>query len=260
MNDPIEPQHRYLFEHGKRPPNVVAFSGGKDSTATAYVMAEAGEEFVLLFTPTGNELPEVRTFIDATARALGKELVTPSGPDLATLIDQFGALPNSRQRWCTRMIKIQPCIAYLKANEGSTLCVGLRADEMHREGLYGDYAKYRYPLRERGMSLSDVMAYLDARGVKVPARTDCAVCYDQRIIDWRNLLRKQPEEYAKGEAWEAQTGRTFRTPRKDGDMTRSGRDTWPVRLADLRVEFESGRKVRGADDNTDAEACRVCRL
>jgi PP-loop superfamily ATP-utilizing enzyme len=232
-------------------PNVVAFSGGKDSTATAYVMAEAGEEFVLLFTPTGNELPEVRTFIDATATALGKELIIPKGPDLASLIDHFGSLPNNRQRWCTRMIKIQPCIAYLKTNEGSTLCVGLRADEMAREGLYGPYATYRYPLRERGMGLPDVLAYLDARGIKVPARTDCAVCYDQRLVDWRNLLRRQPEEYAKGEAWEEKTGHTFRSP---------SRDTWPAKLSELRAEFKSGRKVRGADDDTDTEACRVCRL
>jgi hypothetical protein len=199
----------------------------------------------------GDVAPEVRTFIDATAKALGKELVIPKGPDLAGLIDHFGSLPNNRQRWCTRMIKIQPCIAYLKEHAGSTLCVGLRADEMAREGLYGLYAKYRYPLRERGMSLPDVLAYLNARGVKVPARTDCAVCYDQRLIDWRNLLRRQPEEYAKGEAWEAKTGHTFRSP---------SRDTWPARLADLRREFESGRKVRGADDEADTEACRVCRL
>lgn len=231
--------------------NVVAFSGGKDSTATAYVMAEAGEDFVLLFTPTGNELPEVRTFIDETAKALGRELVLPAGPDLATLIDQFDSLPNNRQRWCTRMIKIQPCIAYLKAHEGSTLCVGLRADEMDREGLYGPYATYRYPLRERGMKLPDVQTYLVDRGVKVPARTDCAVCYDQRLVDWRNLLRKHPEEYAKGEAWEAQTGHTFRSP---------SRDTWPAKLTELRAEFDSGRKVRGADNEADAEACRVCRL
>ena len=34
---------------------VIAFSGGKDSTALALRMAEIGEDFVLFFTPTGRE-------------------------------------------------------------------------------------------------------------------------------------------------------------------------------------------------------------
>lgn len=40
---------------------VVAFSGGKDSTALALRLHELGEAFSLLFTPTGNELPDVAT-------------------------------------------------------------------------------------------------------------------------------------------------------------------------------------------------------
>jgi hypothetical protein len=131
------------------------------------------------------------------------------------------------------------------------LCVGLRADEMSREGLYGPYAEYRYPLREHGMKLPDVLVYLFDRGVRVPERTDCAVCYDQRLVNWRNLLRKHPEEYAKGEGWEAQTGHTFRSP---------SRDTWPASLRELRAEFERGRKLRGDDDDAAVEICRVCRM
>jgi predicted PP-loop superfamily ATPase len=40
-------------------PLVVAFSGGKDSTALALRLHELEEPFKLLFTPTGDELPEL---------------------------------------------------------------------------------------------------------------------------------------------------------------------------------------------------------
>ena len=130
---------------------IVAFSGGKDSTAMALKLAEEGFEFSLLFTPTGNELPELYAHINEVVRRVNMPLIIPKGPSLDTLIREFKALPNWRQRWCTRIIKIVPCIAYLKAHPGSTLAVGLRADEETRIGLYGDFAQYRYPLVEWGM-------------------------------------------------------------------------------------------------------------
>lgn len=46
----------------------VAFSGGKDSTAMAYLLAEQGEDFELLFTATDNELPGLRAHVEATQR------------------------------------------------------------------------------------------------------------------------------------------------------------------------------------------------
>lgn len=128
-----------------------AFSGGKDSTGMVFKMQEQGEEFDLLFTPTGDELPELLAHLQLISDRLGKEIIVPKGPSLDQLIREFQALPNHRQRWCTRMIKIVPCIAFLKSQPGSTLCVGLRADEETRVGLYGDFAKYRYPLRELNM-------------------------------------------------------------------------------------------------------------
>src|SRR5438094_10054910 len=61
---------------------VVAFSGGKDSTAMALRMADLDEEFVLLFTPTFNELPEVLGHIKAIQARVGKRLVIPPNRSL----------------------------------------------------------------------------------------------------------------------------------------------------------------------------------
>lgn len=162
---------------------------------------------------------------------------------------EFCALPNWRQRWCTRMIKIAPCVAFLKAHPGSSLLVGLRADEEERVGLYGDYAHYRYPLREWGWKLADVHRYLDDRLVVVPRRTDCAWCYGQRLGEWYTLWRDHRAIFDQGAAWEAKTGHTFRS---------AGRDTWPAALSALAQEFQKGRIPRGVDDTSTA--CRVCRL
>lgn len=239
---------------------IAAFSGGKDSTAMVLHMADSGEQFECLYTPTGNELPGVIDHIHRVTEAIGMPLVELDARPLDFWIDHYGAIPNWRQRWCTRLIKIEPCIRYLKTLEDPILCVGLRADEPERQGLYGDFATYRYPLREAGFNLRGVVSYTKRRGMSPPARTDCAVCYGQRLYEWHNLLRDFPEEYAKGEAWEKMTGHTFRSP---------ARDTWPASLVELRQRFEKGYSPRGAiiqlklfDDDLDFDegACRVCRM
>ena len=233
---------------------IVAFSGGKDSTALVLRLAELGEDFECLFTPTGDELPELQVHMAEVLQKIQKPLVTPPNKSLLHWITKHQALPNWRQRWCTRQIKIEPCIDYLVAHPGSTLCVGLRADEELREGLYGPWATYRYPLREWGWGLKEVREYCAAQGVTIPARTDCALCYGQRLSEWYRLWQQHPDRYAKGELLEKMYGHSFRSP---------GRDTWPAPLVELRAEFEKGRLPRGISDDDDKSAtqgCRVCQF
>ena len=239
--------------------NYVAFSGGKDSTALVLRLAELGESFECLFTPTLDELPNLTEHVECIVRAVDRKIHYPQGPKLIELIQKYNALPNHRQRWCTRQIKIEPCISFLQAQSDPTLSVGLRADEEEREGLYGPFAKYRYPLREWGWGLPEVWAYLRERGIKVPERTDCGCCYGQRLSEWWRLWRKYPDRWAQYEALDAQTGHTFRSP---------SRDTWPAALKDLRARFEAGDTPRGVDVTnlfaedceTSPAACRVCRF
>lgn len=232
--------------------NVIAFSGGKDSTALALEMAERGERFVLLFTPTGNELSDLRAHIDRVVVKTGAKLICPPAPTLEELIHKFEALPNWRQRWCTRMIKILPCIAWLKRDApNATLCVGLRADEEHRKGLYDDLVEMRFPLREWGWKIDDVRKKCASEKLTPPARTDCALCYGQQLREWWSLWKRYPTEFQKGVDLEEKYKHTFRSP---------SRDTWPAALRDLRAEFEAGRRPRGLKEDGEAEACRVCRF
>ena len=231
---------------------VVAFSGGKDSTALALLMHERGEDFDMLFTPTGNELPDLIGHMDRVIAHVGRRMIFPENRTLEFWIKHFKALPNNRQRWCTRLIKIEPCVAYLKANPGTTLCIGLRADEMEREGLYGDYADYRYPLREEGMGIDAVLGLCDRFGLRPTMRTDCALCPYQRLAEWFWLWRDHLDLWMVGEGYEEMTGYTFRS---------ASRDSWPPAMKDLRARFEAGDVPERSRKNMDRDkACRVCSL
>ena len=207
----------------------------------------------LFFTPTGNELPPVLDHIRKIADMLGAEIITPPGPTLEQLIREFNALPNFRMRWCTRMIKVQPAMAWVHAHPEASLAVGLRADEEARAGIYGlPEGRVRFPLRERGWGLPEVLACCEEAGVEIPERTDCAVCFFQRLGEWWRLWKNWRTHWQWGEAWERQVGHTFRSP---------SRDTWPASMKGLRERFEKGDKPRGADDSTTRERkCRVCSL
>lgn len=217
-------------------------------------MAELGEDFTLLFTPAGNEPEALFAHVEMVAQRIQRPLVKPANLSLMFWIEHHGALPNWRQRWCTRQIKIEPCIAWMvQQTEPITLSIGLRADEEERQGLYGSYATYRYPLREWGWRIADVRGYLDERGVQPPKRTNCKLCYDQQLSEWWELWKSDPDEWAKGELLEARHGHTFRSP---------GRDTWPASLKELRERFEAGHIPRGTDVQLEMfgqyQRCRVC--
>lgn len=236
--------------------HVVALSGGKDSTAMALRLAEVEpRDYVYVCTPTGNEPPAMFSHWRALGERLGAPITPIMSGSLVGLIERQQALPNWRQRWCTRMLKIEPYAAWLLEQGDCTSYVGLRADEPARAG--GDYLEIpgvvsRFPLREWGWTLAEVQAYLADQGVVIPARTDCQLCFFQRLSEWYALWRDDKEAWAQGERLEELTGHTFRSP---------GRDAWPAALKDLREQFEQGQIPRGTEGNLFAELqCRVCRL
>jgi 3'-phosphoadenosine 5'-phosphosulfate sulfotransferase (PAPS reductase)/FAD synthetase len=237
--------------------HIVGLSGGKDSTAMALWLAEnEPRDYTYICTPTGDELPEMFAHWRKISGLLGKPLLPIVAGTLAGLIDGYNALPNFRMRWCTRELKIEPTKKFLLANSPAVSYVGLRADEEEREGIYGEIAgvTQRYPLRELGWGVRDVLGYLAKRGVDIPKRTDCARCFYQRIGEWWDLSREHPEEYASAEEDERKTGHTYRTP---------GKDTWPTSLTDLRLAFEGGRIPRDRQQLSlleRPEMCRACSL
>jgi 3'-phosphoadenosine 5'-phosphosulfate sulfotransferase (PAPS reductase)/FAD synthetase len=240
------------------PLHVVALSGGKDSTAMALRLQEVEpRDYMYVCTPTGNELPEMFEHWRRLGELLGKPIVPVIGGTLEGIIRQEGMIPNFRARFCTRMLKIAPFAGWLMRQERPVISyIGLRADESAREA--GDYTNVpgvvmRFPMREWGWTIKNVLQYLDARGVGIPLRTDCAWCFFQTLGEWFNLWRYHILIYLQAEAIEDEMGHTFRSP---------GRDTWPAKLSELRKRFERGDIPRGADLQADMFSltkCRVCR-
>lgn len=235
--------------------HVGGISGGKDSSAMALELRARHPDrpFIWLCTPTGNEPEAMFDHWLALGEKLGSRIwPVTSGFSLEGLIEHYKALPNFRQRWCTRQLKIEPYGAWMAGQAASgpiVSYIGIRFDEPEREG--GDYADIEgvtaaFPMRNWQWALSDVLESLDRRGVCIPVRTDCDWCYHQTLFEWYSLWANFPDRFAKGEALETKIGHTFRSP---------GRDTWPSSMADLRKRFEGGDVPKQRKRGT---ACAVC--
>jgi argininosuccinate synthase len=124
-----------------------------------------------------------------------------------------------------------------------------------------DGVTMRFPMREWGWELKDVLNFLDERGIVIPERTDCRWCFWQKLGEWWQLWRDDRESFLEAEALEefvtAERGRqyTWRNP---------SRDSWPASLKELRVRFERGDVPQRSLDMMDKRrlvgTCRVCTL
>lgn len=244
--------------------HVVALSGGDDSSLLSVLLKEREPRpYNYVCTPTGNELPEMFEHWRSLGEMLGKPIVPiMHRTGLKGIIREQRMLPNFRARFCTRIAKIEPYRKFLL--EQSALgpvvsYVGLRADEEGRAGgAYGDISgvEMRFPLREWGYTDPMVLSELAARGISIPYRTDCAVCYHQRIGEWYLLWVRHPGFFDEGVELEDEQGATFRTP---------GRDSWPSSLRELRAEFSAGRVPEASlkrmnRERMESGGCRVCSL
>ena len=250
--------------------HVVALSGGKDSTALALRLAETEPHpYNYVCTPTGDELPEMFAHWRRIGEILGRRILPiMAHTGLSGLVREEKMIPNHSARFCTRKLKIEPYQAWLReqVQHGPVFSyVGLRADEPGRAGGAYDIAEVavRFPMREWGWGVADVLSYLEQRDVSIPERTDCARCYEQQLIEWWLLWKQHPEIYADAEQQEAEMSElvgklvSWRSP---------SRDAWPAQLKDLRVEFERGRiprdtsRVQRQRDLFRGGQCRVCSM
>ncbi len=201
--------------------HIVALSGGKDSTALALRLKEVNPDvpYIYVCTPTGDELPEMHTHWKTLEGILQQPIIQlhhPKHNTIYDLIDHMQMLPNFRARWCTTILKLETIGYFYSLIKPATVYVGLRADEMKREGnkLFDNSITQAFPMQEWGWTKSDVWKYLNKHKINISRRTDCAMCFYQRLDEWYSLWEQYPEIYKKIEDLEFEIGHSLMTPGK----------------------------------------------
>ncbi len=90
-----------------RPTANISFSGGKDSTAALHLARKAGIE-TAFFIDTGIEIQETLDFV---ASRPGVEIIEKGG-DFWQAVEKTGP-PGKDNRWCCKLLKLQPLKLYL---------------------------------------------------------------------------------------------------------------------------------------------------
>jgi 3'-phosphoadenosine 5'-phosphosulfate sulfotransferase (PAPS reductase)/FAD synthetase len=195
---------------------VVAFSGGKDSTAMLLRLLESGAQVDdILFFDWGNEfqemlehLREVETFTGRWITRLCPPdswsyyfavhpVIARKGPDAGKVHRTGHGWPSINRRWCTS-IKSAAC---RRAGDGAAEYIGIAADETERRQTINERnpnVLHLYPLIDWGMTGADCLAYCRARGFTWHGlydhfpRVSCYCCPFQRIGQLRTLRTNYP--------------------------------------------------------------------
>ncbi|KUJ82965.1 phosphoadenosine phosphosulfate reductase [Microbulbifer flavimaris] len=278
-----------LFDDSPR--HVLGLSGGKDSAALAVYLKqrypEIHENVEYFFTDTGAELKEVYDFLDRLESYLDKEIIRlGSGRSFDHWLKVHnGYLPSAKQRWCTRVMKIQPFEDFV-GDDPVISYIGIRADE-NREGYISqkENIKAIFPFIDDGLVREDIFQILeDTVGIpeyyKWRSRSGCYFCFFQRQDEWLGLKRNHPELFEKAKDYEQRLRKKFDW--QDGEVEVGGYGyTWSSQgtVDELVARAEKREKERGIiasnrvvserwqdllrdaeDDDPEDQACLICSL
>ncbi len=141
---------------------LVAFSGGKDSTATLiWVLNESGfkkENIQAVYCDTGWEAEETYSYIDDVCKKLGVKLVTlKSKYNFISLAKKKKRFPSKMAQFCTEWLKVRPMIDYiLSLNCHVIIYQGIRSKEsesrskMEKQCTYFKYYFEPYGFDKKG--------------------------------------------------------------------------------------------------------------
>ena len=248
--------------------HIVAFSGGKDSSALAIYLRDPerwrralgksglpprppleGAEYV--FCDTGTELEETYEYLGLLEAYIGTPItrLAAESPPGQTPFDHHlqmfgGLLPSSQIRWCTRKLKLEPYEQHV-GDDPVVSYVGIRADE-DREGYISTKPNIQsvFPFKEDGIVKSDVYRILNESGVGLPdyyawrSRSGCYFCFFQRKSEWVGLKENHPELFEKAKAYEKfddETGERFTWSDAESleELAR------PERVAEIRAKYQA---------------------
>lgn len=192
--------------------HILAISGGKDSAALAVYMREKYPHIPLeyIFTDSGSELPETYEYLDRIQAILNIDIIKINpNKNFDYWLKYFGGvLPSPSNRWCTRLLKLQPYSNWLKENYQNIKIksyIGLRIDE-NRKGFIpkkSENIEPIYPFVNDKLALIDIYNILEKSGIGLPKyyswrqRSGCYFCFFQSESDWEGLKKNHSDLFEK---------------------------------------------------------------
>lgn len=194
---------------------VCNVSGGKDSTATALALVEAGIPHRRVFADTRWEAPETYEHLDMLRAKLGTIDVVGYPGGMPAKIREGARFASRMQRWCTRELKIEPLRDYCDAIEADGSIVvtvtGIRHEEGTRTNGRGEALEAEDDVAWGGWmwrpivrwTIADVLAIHHRHGVPVNPlyqrghdRVGCYPCVMASKEDVRLVADHAPERIA----------------------------------------------------------------
>ncbi len=209
--------------------HVVAFSGGKDSTALILWAKDELPEFETVFCDTGWEHPITYEYIESINQTLldGKLVTLKSDKydGMRDLVAKKGRVPSTRARFCTEELKVVPMREYVVAQDDEvTVYQGIRASEspsrsQMKQTEWSDYYDCTVTRPLFQWTEHQVFEYLKEHNVEPnplyksgAGRVGCFPCV---LVNHRELyayMQTHPEVKERVKELEDLSGRSFFTP------------------------------------------------
>ena len=181
------------------PKRFISFSGGVESSTLTLIYGAVAKP---IFADTGSEHEELYERLDKFEKIMKQihgeqfEIIRVSVGNLKDYIHKHKFFPNYKQRYCTRIFKIEPIDKFLEEQGECELMIGLNANEASlRTGNYGilSNVNYTYPLVDNGITREGCRELLKKIGAE-PAfppymlRGGCDICFFKSVAEWKALV------------------------------------------------------------------------
>ena len=207
---------------------VVSFSGGKDSTALLlYAMHKCGKENIkVVFADTGAEFPETFEYIRYIEKRLNVKIHIAKNRkwDFFSYSRSRCKMPDSKNRFCTQLLKLDPISVWITANANrktDIILTGERRQESKRRSVYEE-VYYNKKMRMQGIrpllevSTKSIFAEIRRAGLaphpiySIWDRLGCYCCVFNTVDEWKQLEKHHPLLFKKIADLEKEIGYTVK--------------------------------------------------
>lgn len=206
--------------------NFLSFGGGVNSVALYIYFVNNGIDFEAVFSDHGSDYPETYEYL----KYFNKECVKRGWKPVTIVKGKYKdknmkealnlyeyclekkIFPSMMFRWCTEKFKIRPVHDYvnnlLEDGEKCFMNIGIAYDESHRAKEPKNPPKwmrnkiFKYPFVSDGITREDNICIIKTSGIKVPPKSGCYYCPYQKVQQFKELYKKDPELYYKAKELE----------------------------------------------------------